>query len=128
MASTKRFWIALSVMVVAAPAVAQSVWVPIGSRDVTDRVDRDSIDVAGHGQFDQVRLCTNGSAIRFHDVDVRFRNGASQDLAVRSLVPRGACTEAFDLRGRERDIQTVAFTYEAASLGRRNGRVRLYAR
>jgi hypothetical protein len=65
--------------------------------------------------------------VRFYEVVVRYRNGASQDLPVRELVGRGYCTRTYDLRGRERNIESVAFTYEAASLRRSSARVRLYA-
>jgi hypothetical protein len=116
----------------AGPAIAQTQWTELGQREVSDRVERDTIRTSGPGrwqaQYSQIALCTERAPVRFHDVTVHFRNGRSQNVAVQSLVRAGACSDRYDLRGRDRDIAAVDFTYEAASLGRRTGRVRLFAR
>jgi hypothetical protein len=113
----------------AAPAAAQGGWVQIGEREVNDRVDRDVVAAQGGRRFTAVRVCVGRHAIRFHDLDVRFRNGGNQDVRVRSVIPAGGCTRDIALAGRGgRDITTVSFTYEAASLGRERSHVRVYAR
>jgi hypothetical protein len=127
----KRFaWAALaaSAAALAVPAFAQDGWVQLGARNVTDRVDRDTIGVPGRQWFRQVKLCVYGHVVRFYDVDVRFANGTSQRLGVRDLIPAGGCTRNIDLRGRARNIQAIDFTYEAASIGPGRAEVRAFAR
>lgn len=111
-----------------APAAAQRGWVLLGAREVSDRVDRDVIRPRVWRPFRQVRFCVQRNVIRFYDADVRFRNGGNQDVSLRSRIPAGGCTRVIDLRGRNRGIESVAFTYEAASLGRGRAVVRVFAR
>ena len=118
---------AAAILTVAAPIAAQGTWVQLGSREVSDRAERDTFRTDGGTIYNQIRLCVERAPVRFHDVDVRYRNGTSQNLSVRDVVPRGRCTAPLDLRGRNRDIESVTFTYEAASLGHRTARVRLLA-
>lgn len=119
---------AAAAILLAVPAAAQVGWTELGRREVSDRVDRDTIMARGRQTYSQIALCVERTPVRFYDVVVRFGNGRTQNMPVRALVARGECTRRLDLRGRQRDIQSVAFTYEAASLGRRQGRVRLFAR
>ena len=114
----------------AAPAGAQrGGWRLLGEREVSDRVDRDVIPVRGARRFNQVRICVGRQAVRFYDVDIRFRNGGNQDIAIRSLIRPGGCTRNIALTGRGgRDIISVAFTYEAASVRRARSHVRVFGR
>jgi hypothetical protein len=115
-------------LAIPAAAVAESGWMGIGRREVSDSVERDAIRARGDAQFRQIMICVEQAPVRFQDVTVRYRNGATQDVRLRSLVRAGGCTRFIDLRGRQRDIEAVDFTYEAASLGRERARVELYAR
>jgi len=117
-------------LIAAAPAGAQrGGWRLLGEREVNDRVDRDVIPVRGERRFSQVRICVGTQAVRFYDVDIRFRNGGNQDVAIRSLIRPGGCTRNIALTGRGgRDITSVAFTYEAASLRRARSHVRVFGR
>lgn len=128
MKNLAKFALALTALAVAAPAEAQPGWSFLGQRHVTDRAERDVIQVTGARRFAQIRICVAQRAVRFHDVDVRFRNGGNQDVKLRSIVAADSCSGAIDLRGRGRDIDQVTFAYEARTLGRRGARVRLYGR
>ena len=123
-----RSTIAVAAVMLAAPVAAQSGWTELGSRDVSDRVDRDTIAVRGRQLYSQIALCAQQAPVRFFDLAVRYRSGRIQNIPVRALVRRGDCTRYLDLRGRNRDVAVVDFTYEAASLGRQRARVRLFAR
>ena len=127
MALKRRVCMAVTALIVAAPAAAQMTWVQLGSRDVSDSAERDVIRTEGGTIYNQIRLCVERAPVRFQEVDVRYRSGASQKLTVPGVVARGRCTAPLDLRGRDRDIESVTFTYEAASLGHRTARVRLLA-
>ena len=129
MHGTKMFAAAAAAALLsAAPGLAQADWTLLGQREVSDRVDRDVIAVPGGRRFGQVRLCAYDHAVRIYDLDVRFRNGGNQDVKVRALLQPGSCTRFIALKGPRRNISSVAFTYEAASLGRPKAHVRLFGR
>lgn len=116
------------VVLLAAPAAAQSVWTLVGSRPVSAGVDRDAIPVQDREVYSQIVLCADGGAVRLHDVSVRFSDGSSQDLGLRDKIDRGRCTDSFDLRrGRDRYVDSVAFAYDAGA-GRSPARLRVMAR
>jgi hypothetical protein len=119
---------ALAALAIAAPAASQSGWTKLGQREVNDSVERDTIRARGGTQWRQMMICAEQAPVRFLDVTVRYRNGGTQDVRLRSLIRAGSCTRDINLRGRERDIEAVDFTYEAASLGRARARVDLFAR
>ncbi len=119
---------ALAALAMAAPAASQSGWTRLGQREVNDSVERDTIRARGSAQYRQVMICVEEAPVRFVDVVIRYRNGGTQDVRVRSLIRAGACSRDIALRGRTRDIEAVDFTYEAASLGRGRARVDLFAR
>ena len=108
----------------ATPAFA---WDLLGTRDVLDRVDHDSISLPGARSFERIRLCAYERPVHFIDVDVHFANGGHQDVPVRARVRPGECTRAIDLVGDDRNITSVSMTYEANT--RRRGvhaTIRLY--
>lgn len=58
-----------------------------------------------------MRLRVRGNALLVYDVRVRFVNGGEQRLNVRLLIPQGGHTRSIDLRGQNRRIRDVIFTY-----------------
>jgi hypothetical protein len=118
------------ILAAAAPAGAQrGGWRFLGEREVSDRVDRDVIAVRGDRRFNQIRICVGRNRVRIYDLDVRFRNGGNQDVALRSIIRAGGCSRNIPLQGRAgRDITSIAFTYEAASLGRERSHLRVFGR
>jgi hypothetical protein len=120
--------LALSLLLAALPASAEK-WVFLGQRHVTDRVDRDSIEVtASEGSFEAIQLRVKRSAVRFVNVTVVYGTGASDDLELRDVIPAGGKSRALDLRGGNRVIKRVQFVYEAKSLGRRGAIVEMFGR
>lgn len=104
-------------------------WQLIGTRDVRNHAEHDTIPAYGHARFGQVKLCVYRKPVRLYDLDVVFHNGGHQDLGVRNVLYPGQCTRAIDLRGHRRDIRLVTMAYE--TLGRHFGRhavVQVYAR
>lgn len=87
-------------------------WVKLGTRKVNGLVDRDRINVgAAQGWFDKIRLRARGNALWIYDLDIRYGNGANDDIAVRRRIAQGGYTRAIDLRGGGRFIRNVRFTY-----------------
>lgn len=111
-----------------------SQWELIGSQQVSFRTERDTIYARGNDRHRQLMVCVYNRPVRMLDMDVRFRNGRSQDVSLRSVIGAGQCTRAIDLNGRNRDIRSVSFTYKTVGGLRQIGRfpqqatVRVYAR
>ena len=119
--------VALGACATPAPAAADD-WRLIGTRDVRDRTDRDTIVVEGPRQFERIKLCVYRNPVHFHDVDVRYANGGHQDVSVRQRINPGQCTRAIDLNGDDRNITTVSLLYEETSYRRgAHATVRLFA-
>ena len=111
-------------MSAAAPAYA---WDQIGVRTVRDHTDRDTITLSGHRMFSRIKLCVARNHVHFYDLDVRFNNGANQDVSVRTRIPAGGCTRVIDLNGGPRDIASISMLYEETSFRRRTATVRVWA-
>jgi hypothetical protein len=116
-----------AVVALAATAGPAFAWDLIGTRDVRDRTERDTIVMEGPRQFERIRLCVYRQPVHFIDLDVRFANGGHQDVSVRQRINPGECTRAIDLNGDDRNIAAVSMVYEETSFRRRHATVRLFA-
>jgi hypothetical protein len=93
-------------------AEAAPAWRKLGTRRVNGLVDVDSILVgAGQGTFKRLRIRVRGNALLIYDLRVRYGNGADDRLQVRALIPQGGYSRAIDLRGNNRYLRAVTFTY-----------------
>lgn len=102
-------------------------WYLLGKRQVDGLLDRDRIAVgAGAGTFDKIKLRVTGNDLMIYDLDVRYGNGARDDLQVRLLIPQGGYTRNIDLRLNNRFIRHVDFTYGKFVNGRGSTWVELY--
>ena len=114
----------------AVPAEAQrqqAGWRTVGVKTVRGR-DSDTIQLPGYARYRQVRLCAFNAPLHMVDFDVRFENGRSQDVAVRSRINPGTCTRNIDLKGERRDIQSIRLRYEPVQRGLGRPLVRVQAR
>ena len=111
------------------PAEAQrwNNWRTIAYQTVNGR-DTDNIRVRGTARYRQLRVCVYGGPIHMRDVDVRFRNGRSQDIGTRSLMRPGTCTRNLDLRGNYRDVTRVRLKYAPLARGWVRPLIRVQAR
>lgn len=103
-------------------------WDFIGAREVSDRVETDSIALPGPRSFRQIKFCVSRNPVEFHDTDVYFANGGHQDIAMRERVPAGGCTRDIDLEGGDRNIVRIDFRYEETSARRARATVKIYGR
>lgn len=126
----KIFTSFMFVLVIAIATTSVSAqWRQLGSREVSDRVDHDSIAVTVmKGDFRRIRLNISQAPVRFYRMTVTYGNGQTQAIVLRALIRAGGQTRAINLSGNERVIRKVDFWYEAASLGRKKARVTLYGR
>ena len=91
-------------------------WRTIAYTTVNGR-DSDTIRVPGTTRYRQMRVCVYGGPIEMRDVDVRFRNGARQDIGTRRMMRAGTCTRNVDLRGRYRDVAQIRLKYAPLARG-----------
>ncbi len=91
----------------------QGNWRTIGFTRVDGR-DTDTVATPGTTRQREVRLCALNAPLRLRDFDIRFANGARQDVNTRAVLTAGTCTRAVDLRGNRRDIESVRLRYEPA--------------
>lgn len=110
---------------VASPAAA---WDLIGTREVLDRTDHDTMVIEGHKTFTQIKVCVYRQPVHFIDLDVNFHNGGHQDVSIASRINPGKCTRNIDLEGGARDINTIKFVYEETSFRHRTATVKVFAR
>jgi hypothetical protein len=91
-------------------------------------MDHDRISVGNwRGRFQRIQIRVDRAPIEFQRVIVHYANGRSEEVNIRQRIPSGGQTRAIDLRGDERNIDSVEFFY--ARGGWRYGRtprVRLY--
>jgi hypothetical protein len=64
-----------------------------------------------------MRVCVFNGPIQMRDLDVRYRNGGHQDVAVRHLMRAGTCTRNIDLAGNRRDVTAVRLKYTPLARG-----------
>lgn len=116
-----------AIVALAATAGPAFAWEPIGTRDVRDATERDTIVVEGPRRYERIKLCVYRQPVHFIDLDVRFANGGHQDANVRQRINPGECTRAIDLSGDDRNVAAVTMVYEETSFRRRHATVRLFA-
>lgn len=105
--------IAAALITPVAPVQAAS-WKHIGSRTVSDTLDRDTISGSGDGRFTEIRICAERRAVELHAVVITFGNGERQSIETRRRIGPGACTRSIDLAGMDRFVRNVSFEYQTA--------------
>ena len=101
-------------------------WVFLGQSQVDGRMDHDRIYVGGRGRYQRVQIRVERAPIEFHRVVVHYANGRSEEVNIRQRIPAGGQTRAIDLRGNDRNIDSVEFFYARGGWNARTPRVRLY--
>lgn len=94
-------------------------WVVLGTRNVTDRADHDTVTVTGaKGNFTAIKIEVLRRAVDFQRVVIHFRNGDDQKVELRNSIPAGGESRVIDIDGRDRVIRSIDFWYDAKTLGR----------
>jgi hypothetical protein len=103
-------------------------WVLLGQSRVDGRADHDRIYVGqGRGRFNRVQIRVDNAPIEFNRVIVHYANGRSEEVNIRRRIPAGGQTRAIDLRGNDRNIDSVEFFYSRGGWNTaRRPRVLLY--
>ncbi|WP_338502032.1 hypothetical protein V6R86_03145 [Sphingomonas kaistensis] len=117
----------------ATPAAAQQWrwnegnWRTIGTTRVDGR-DTDTVALPGITRQREIRVCALNAPLRLRDFDIRFANGARQDVNTRAVLNAGTCTRAVDLSGNRRDVTAVRLRYEPVALRAARPVVRIQVR
>jgi hypothetical protein len=67
---------------------ASAQWENLGSKEVTDRAESDTLRLATEGQFRSLRFRVTRSPVRFYHMDVIYGNGETDRITLRSLIMR----------------------------------------
>ncbi len=126
-------WAALAaaVVTVAAPSVARNNarWEHLGSRSVTLSGDRDVIGVRRlEGDFRKLQIVVRENGVFFNDMVVVYSNGADDNIPLRTLIRAGERSRLIDLRGGDRYIRRIEFTYRSVPNGRGRAMVEVFGR
>jgi hypothetical protein len=104
-------------------------WEPLGSRNVTDKIDRDTIAVtAKEGTFTKLQVRVRVAPVQFRSMKVNFANGETQNVELKDVIRPGKASRVIDLPGAARVIKSVEFVYDAQTLGKKGAVVRLFGR
>ncbi|MEK6540519.1 MAG: hypothetical protein AABZ45_00195 [Pseudomonadota bacterium] len=117
--------IAAAMLLTATAALAE--WRLVGERQVNDRAETDTITLGGSAHYQRIRVCAYRHPVHIIDVDVHFRNGGHQDVALAARLNAGGCSRAVDLDGGSRDIERIVMRYEETSRRRARATVRVFA-
>lgn len=110
-------------------SAAPAKWIKLGEREVTDRVDHDAIVVGpGKGKFSKLQLRASQSKVRVRRVEITFGDGTRQIRERDFILRKGEKTPVIDLEGARRVIRKVEFTYDEASILRRQAVIHLWGR
>ena len=113
----------------AAFAAEKEKWEPLGTRTVSDKVDRDVIAVtAKEGTFTKLQVRVRVAPVQFRSMKVHFANGQTQDVELKDVIRPNQPSRVIDLPGVERVIARVEFVYDAQTLGKKGAVVKLFGR
>lgn len=89
-------------------------WRNLGSKTVNYRLDRDVLNVqVRDGLFRQLKFEVENGSLNMHKVEVHFRNGGKQEIALRYRFDSNSSSRVIDLRGKLRLIEKIVFWYES---------------
>ena len=102
-------------------------WRVLGLKAATKRSMTDSITVKPkQGAIRRIKFRSALATVRISNVVVDYRNGKSERISFDGLIAPNSESQAFDLRGRARDVKRINFTYVALSFRGRNALISVY--
>lgn len=84
----------------------------LGERHIDGRMDTDKIDVGKDaGTFRAIQFRVEGGTVNFDRISVKYLNGQTEEISVRSEIPPGGRTRLIDLPGDRRVIESISLWY-----------------
>ena len=104
-------------------------WDKLGSRKVNYSLEKDVIPVGiKDGKFTKLKIVVRGGAINMHKMKVNFRNGSSQEIALKHNFNKNSASRTIDLNGGKRIIKNISFFYDTKNLARSKATVHVFGR
>ena len=100
------------------PAVVTSAkpgWHKVGEVSASFKMDNESIIVMGKDKFKALKFKVTDSPIEIQDVKVFFEEGDMEEIPLKGVLQPGVETKSYDLKGYNRELKKVVFTYKTAS-------------
>jgi len=88
-------------------------WQKIGEVTASFQVEKDGISVMGKDRFKAIKLLITDASINIYDVEVFYESGDSEHFDVKSELKAGQETRILDLKGSNRELKKVVFTYKS---------------
>lgn len=98
-------------MIASSQAEAKQGWTVIATQTVGKGGDQDTVYIPDERKYSKVRICVYGRPIQLNSFSVRFHNGKTERLNVRSNFRPDSCSKAIDLRGNRHRIDWVMLDY-----------------
>lgn len=104
-------------------------WTRLGSETVSRERERDTINLSRRdGRFHSIRLRALNNDVRVRRVQVRYGNGAEQNVRVGRTLREGQSLDVMQLRGRRgRFIDRITLVYDTQGRGP-NGEIEVWGR
>lgn len=123
--------VASATVAYAVPADARNNWrwEHLGSRSVTLRGDRDVIGVRRlEGDFRKLQIVVRENGVFFNSMVVVYSNGADDNIPLQFHISPGGRSRLIDLRGGDRYIRRIEFSYRSVPNGRGRAQVEVFGR
>lgn len=104
-------------------------WEYLGGKSVKLSADRDIIRVgASEGDFRKLQFVVRENGVFFNEMTVEYSNGADDSIPLQFHIPAGGRSRLIDLRGGDRHIRNIKFSYRAVRNGRGRAQVEVFGR
>jgi len=100
----------------------------LGERKVSFKNDKDVISGRWDGWYKALKIKVRGGSLNMQKMVVHFRNGETEEIALKNNFTDGSESRAIDLPGARRLIEKVVFWYEATSSDGNKPTVELWGR
>ncbi len=102
-------------------------WVTLGvQKAALLKTDTDVFQVGREmGTFRAIRAVVSGQDVQFFDLSIRYGNGEVENVPLAGKIRAGEASQPFDLRGRDRFIESITFRYRSKISLRGPGRIEI---
>lgn len=102
-------------------------WVTLGvNRAAMLGADTDTFQVGRDmGTFRAIRVAVSKQDVRFISMSIRYGNGETEDVPLAGVIRAGEVSKPYDLKGRDRFIESVTFKYRSKLSLKGSGRVEI---
>jgi hypothetical protein len=87
-------------------------WHKIGEVTASFKMQNESITVLGADEFTAIKLRVTDAPINIERLQVFYEDGESEEVDLRNELAAGSETRVIDLKGSNKELSKVAFTYK----------------